>query len=367
MSQAVHEVKGTLRTRLESIVSQNYFLNIGPLFSCDGVSSVIRSFQAVSPKTLYRTVEELTQTGDKRDLELLLFVGADVNGLYRGVHTTLMRAVYLGSLVAVQLLVDAGADVNLADRMGNWAPVVVACRERRFAILKFLVSRGADLQAHHSQLQQLAPNMPKKVVAFLVRHGADLPQSCTADEAEARVCPRFFRCIRRGCEFLLDHYMILCPVVALSVLVAVTVVCSLLLPVTYAIFTPFISFIFIMAFWVLAVVLSGEIEGAREQAKRKREAQREMDCEAGELLESGAASTSLPSPSQRRQEAAIKSSSATGVFLSGFEKAGEGKGEGWGAGLTFGFNGGERLREKRLQCVEVLRLVAARLQRSPTD
>uniref|UniRef100_A0A0G4HHT7 Uncharacterized protein n=1 Tax=Chromera velia CCMP2878 TaxID=1169474 RepID=A0A0G4HHT7_9ALVE len=203
--QAIHGVKGQLRRGLGKILSRHYFLELGPLFSRDGISSVIRSFQCVSPSTLCKAVDDLAHGGQAKDLELLLEVGADLNSSHRGT-TPLCRAVSSGSLVAVQLLVDAGADPNTKEAGSSLTPLLIACRNRQFAIVYFLVSRGADVESESRQLQELASDLPTEVTDFLLQHGAVLrvPRAAEAEgDVDARMqgptrgCARLSRCIAR--------------------------------------------------------------------------------------------------------------------------------------------------------------------------
>uniref|UniRef100_A0A0G4HJK9 Uncharacterized protein n=1 Tax=Chromera velia CCMP2878 TaxID=1169474 RepID=A0A0G4HJK9_9ALVE len=210
LRQAIHGVKGQLRRGLDKILSRHYFLDLGPLFSRDGISSVIRSFRSVSPSTLCKAVEDLAHGGQAKDLELLLEVGADLNSSHRGT-TPLCRAVSSGSLVAVQLLVDAGADVNMKETGSSSTPLLIACRNRHFGIVYFLVSRGVDVESESPQLQELVSDLPTEVTEFLVQQGAVLRLSRAAEaggNVDARMqgptcgCVRLSRCIARVRNFL---------------------------------------------------------------------------------------------------------------------------------------------------------------------
>jgi len=177
MRHAVLDMKDKLRAGLGEVLHLNYFIDLAPVFSTN-VAMVIRSFQAATPSTLRSALDLFVETADRRDLELLLKVGADINGIFDR-ETALSRAVSAGHAEAVEVLVDAGADLEKRETRGNLTPLQIACRGRRFEIIKFLIARGANVKAESTQrvhpLQEAAsdPQMPADVVTLLKAHGLD--------------------------------------------------------------------------------------------------------------------------------------------------------------------------------------------------
>jgi ankyrin repeat protein len=86
--------------------------------------------------------------GDMALMQLLLKAGADVNlqcdcrAFYSGGHTALTLACQRGDIDAVQLLLDAGAVLEAQSRDGT--PLMVAVEHDRVAVLKLLLEKGAD-------------------------------------------------------------------------------------------------------------------------------------------------------------------------------------------------------------------------------
>jgi ankyrin repeat protein len=114
-----------------------------------------------SPRLVYATA--LTRAALAGDLELaklLLSHGADPHLISKDRETTLMAACGTGfingyhrqrtpaeRLELVKLLVDLGEDVNAADNYGI-TPLMVAANLGDIEIVKYLISKGADLNAH---------------------------------------------------------------------------------------------------------------------------------------------------------------------------------------------------------------------------
>jgi len=114
-----------------------------------------------SPRLVYATaLMRAALAGDVELARLLLAYKADPHILSKDRETTLMAACGTGfingyhrqktsaeRLELVKLLIDLGEDVNAADNYGI-TPLMVAANLGDVEIVKYLVSRGADLAAH---------------------------------------------------------------------------------------------------------------------------------------------------------------------------------------------------------------------------
>jgi uncharacterized protein len=114
-----------------------------------------------SPRLVYATVlMRAALSGDVELAKLLLSYGADPKIISKDRETALMAACGTGfingyhrqrspaeRLELVKLLVEMGQDVNAADNYGI-TPLMVAANLGDLEIVKYLVSKGADLAAH---------------------------------------------------------------------------------------------------------------------------------------------------------------------------------------------------------------------------
>ena len=124
----------------------------------------------------------LTQAAARNDvaaLRQLLDAGhkADEGG---DSWTALIWASRSGSIDAIKVLLDAGADVNLPGSTGdNWdaTPLQHAILERQPAVVQLLLDRGADVnragQGSQSPLLLAAGDTDPAIVKLLLAHGAD--------------------------------------------------------------------------------------------------------------------------------------------------------------------------------------------------
>ena len=114
-----------------------------------------------SPRLVYATsLMRAALAGDVELARLLLAHGADPHIISKDRETTLMAACGTGfingyhrqrspadRLELVKLLIDSGEDVNAADNYGI-TPLMVAANLGDIEIVKYLMSKGADLGAH---------------------------------------------------------------------------------------------------------------------------------------------------------------------------------------------------------------------------
>ena len=80
-------------------------------------------------------------------VEKLLKAGADPNLALLSGETALMAAAEKGSLDAVKLLLDHGANVNAKEPQEGQTAIIWAAAEKHSDILKVLLEHGADVRA----------------------------------------------------------------------------------------------------------------------------------------------------------------------------------------------------------------------------
>ena len=103
----------------------------------------------------------------------------NLNQSARSGITPLHAAVINSNLYQVKLLLDGGAEPNLADREGSTPLHSAVTRDRNdsFSVVKLLTERGADVNMAnsygHTPLHGAALNCRNEVVKFLLERGAD--------------------------------------------------------------------------------------------------------------------------------------------------------------------------------------------------
>jgi ankyrin repeat protein len=119
--------------------------------------------------------------GDMPLIELLLQAGADVNlqcdcrAILNGGHTALTLASYKGNEKVVQRLLDAGATVDTPSNGGT--PLIVAADAGYTPVVKLLLSRGADVKARNSKGETALMHAALRhadMVKLLLAAGADV-------------------------------------------------------------------------------------------------------------------------------------------------------------------------------------------------
>ena len=122
--------------------------------------------------------------GNAACMHLLLDRGADVNVANKEGATALMRAAF--DYEKVRLLVDHGADVNARSSLGNTPLMLAARTANSHRTVDLLLSRGANAKATNffgaTALMAAAASGNAKSVRLLVDHGADVNAQPTADE-----------------------------------------------------------------------------------------------------------------------------------------------------------------------------------------
>ena len=118
---------------------------------------------------------------DQKDcLELLIKEGADVNSIISNGQTLLMYAAHNGNLSFVNLLIEAGADVNAqsgTEETGDTA-LILASQSQAPECVKSLIAAGADLnkcgQNGNTALIEAIQANGNRCVELLIQSGADV-------------------------------------------------------------------------------------------------------------------------------------------------------------------------------------------------
>lgn len=116
--------------------------------------------------------------GQREVAELLIAAGANVNlRVQGGFGSALFDAVFQRSFALAELLVSRGADVNLADGLSS-TPLMFALQPGNERILQFLVDNNANLNSRNeggkTALSQAAQLGSAEAVRILIRGKADV-------------------------------------------------------------------------------------------------------------------------------------------------------------------------------------------------
>ena len=109
----------------------------------------------------------------------------------RTLDLALYEAVGAGSVQAVEMLLDAGANMQPDHPDYESTALLHACYYGQADVAAFLIERGADVHADNEYALRRAVMHDKiDVVAVLIQHGADARvgnplQSCTRDDIRA--------------------------------------------------------------------------------------------------------------------------------------------------------------------------------------
>ncbi|HKQ80374.1 MAG TPA: M56 family metallopeptidase [Blastocatellia bacterium] len=139
--------------------------------------------------------------GDLEGINELINAGANVNGdiAIGEAPSPLIGAAREGQLEAVRLLLDRGADPNLA-LGGEGTPLIAAAREGRADVVLLLLDRGASIDqtapGAENALIQASMNGHLDVVKLLVARGADVNARAWAgapESVELILVPQIFK------------------------------------------------------------------------------------------------------------------------------------------------------------------------------
>jgi len=91
--------------------------------------------------------------------------------------TPLHLAVKLNRLTLVEMLIAAGANVNVADGKSGHTPLHLAAEAGRLDIVELLLAKRADVQLSSyygcTPMQAASARAHNKIVKLLVEHGAE--------------------------------------------------------------------------------------------------------------------------------------------------------------------------------------------------
>ena len=161
--------------------------------SQEGLSEIMRAVyhrQTDTVKELLASgvelnVYEAAATGQTQRLQQLIAADPSlVNSYAFDGFTPLGLAVFFGHPQAVQVLLDAGADVNLASRESmKVTPLASASAARQLDIARLLIAHGADVNARASgdftPLHEAAAGGKLDFARLLIEHGADVNAKTT--------------------------------------------------------------------------------------------------------------------------------------------------------------------------------------------
>jgi ankyrin repeat protein len=116
----------------------------------DLVRALIKAGADVKLKNQFGTsaITEAAIIGSAPIIDALLKAGADPNTKNPEGETPLLAVARAGKVDAAKLLLDAGADVNAKEAWGGQSAIMWAAAQSQAEMVKFLASRGADLNAH---------------------------------------------------------------------------------------------------------------------------------------------------------------------------------------------------------------------------
>ena len=126
------------------------------LLGDDALADSLRKMGARDVDTTDIDFQRAVFEGDRRRVRELLAAGANVN--YQRDGTALGSAVFRDDLELARILVDAGADINLADSTepsGDFNPLLKAAYNAQKEMVQFLLDCGADVSASNHGLSPL--------------------------------------------------------------------------------------------------------------------------------------------------------------------------------------------------------------------
>lgn len=124
------------------------------------------------------TLHSASRTGNVKKILELLKKGADVNAQDEAHRqTALTYAAALGQMDAVKVLLDHGADPNLANMVG-YSPIMAAARNSRQRCAMLLIDAGAEVNTTddwgYTALMLAANHGLPETVNVLLKHGANV-------------------------------------------------------------------------------------------------------------------------------------------------------------------------------------------------
>jgi len=102
------------------------------------------SQKAATPSDLAFGLLIAAQFGYATAVEMLIEAGAEVNYMF-GLGTALTEAIFEVAEDVVLILIKAGADVTLPELTNNYSPLILAAGKGNLNIVTYLISAGADV------------------------------------------------------------------------------------------------------------------------------------------------------------------------------------------------------------------------------
>ena len=138
---------------------------------------IIAIFLIISGCASTTPLIKASKEGDSLAVQKLVDAGANINEPDSEGYTPLMNAVWAGKIETVKVLLNKGADINAKDNYGV-TPLMHAILERRVEISKYLIKSGADINVKNPKgetILDIALSFSQwDVVADLIRVGANL-------------------------------------------------------------------------------------------------------------------------------------------------------------------------------------------------
>ena len=113
------------------------------------LAGLVLSSAVASPQSVEESLAEVAMTKDTADVQSLLARGVEVDGRGAGGKTALSWAAIRGDLEMTEALLEAGADVNLADDDGN-TPLILAASAGPELVRK-LIGAGSEVNRANRQ------------------------------------------------------------------------------------------------------------------------------------------------------------------------------------------------------------------------
>ena len=145
---------------------------------------------------------DATRAGDAERVARLLTDRADLNEATGDGMTAAHWAAQSGHVAILQSLLEAGADVDPATRIGSYTPLHIASDQANGAIVSLLLQAGADVNASTTNSDATALHLAAQAVGgaesveALLEHGADV----NAKEGAAGQTPLMFAAAKNRVE-----------------------------------------------------------------------------------------------------------------------------------------------------------------------
>lgn len=118
----------------------------------------------------------------KAIVRILVEAGSDVNHDTSRLGTPLSYVAYFGDAGMIEILLDAGAEVDLPSKWHHDAPLLNACLRGKYENVKLLLDRGADVNLRneygntplHKALYAVDEDNQIRIIKLLIERGADV-------------------------------------------------------------------------------------------------------------------------------------------------------------------------------------------------